>query len=179
MKGNFYFPNSYWSQSQQSIFDWLLDTSNAISCWISTEPPHCPLGSGGKGKTEMATRPIPRAGLQFDTQHISRQKGVWEENKLFKSSRCKVSRRKHPRKVRNAGFSSASLICHIQLSEVWGRSLPFLQGFLSSSLMVTVFTSVYSASAYSPLWSQKRGRRETGRHLALLYKLSSDAWSIS
>lgn len=115
-------------------------------------------GSGEKQKTDMALSPNPKQDCNF-TYNVSVDKeGMQEENK----NRSNPASLKSPEESipgrSECWFFFRSSIGHIQLSDVWRRNLLLLQGSLSSSLMVTVFTSVYSASAYSPLWSQKRVR---------------------
>lgn len=100
---------------------------------------------GEEGNTQQRPLPAPRQDC-----NCTPNRNVREEKKKSSPSSGKVSGRKWARKVRNSTFSSAGVMGHIQMSDVGGKSPPFPQGFFWSSLMVTVFTSVYSASAYSP-----------------------------
>lgn len=173
-------PNSYRSQSQQSIFKRLLDTSNTTSCWQRPEPLNCPGdGPGWKGSTEVVNSSIPRQDCNFTPNLLVNETGVREENKnRSRPGDVRTPEENMPGKSEMQFVSSARLTCHIQLSHVCGKSPPFLQGFLSSSLMVTVFTSVYSASAYSPLRSRERKKKEENVkwacHLAVAQELHSN-----
>lgn len=125
-----------------------------IACWILQIPllvdnalslftvPRDPVEKG-KQKWPMAFSPGGTA-MSYPTYWSMKQERE-RKIKRFTSSRCEVAGKKGRRGGQRCRFFFSEFdLPHSAVDHL------FPQGLLSSSLMVTVFTSVYSASAYSP-----------------------------
>lgn len=122
----------------------LLDISKATSC---DQSPECLQCLPARVSREMAPRPRPQAGLWRPTQYVGL--ATAGSTRHARKGKVKVIQLQQDGRVQKQTSRAGR----------WrrGPSVPGVrkepacpQGLLSSSLMVTVFTSVYSARAYSP-----------------------------